>query len=189
MIAEQLKTLPVPLQRAIAVTPWRKLVADVAAKNSLDAERSEKLEMEVMLVMYGFEPEGDLAANIARELDLAPNVAKALEDDIDMRVFSVVLSTANDFAKEGGEETLQASSAPTPIEPPHDPKVFAEQPKSADAKPSINLVQPKAEEKPLDLTPAKTMDMISEKLSQVTASVSKPSSYPDGRDPYREPVL
>lgn len=177
LIDDQLKTLPVPLQRAIAITPWRKLVGEVAQKNSLDAEKSEKLEMEAMLVMYGFEAAHDLAANIARELGVDQSLAKKLEDEVEIRVFSVVLAKANSLAQES-EETLQS-----------EPAVINNELPVITNKPPINLIKPTPVQTPINLAPvAKPVNMIADKLGNVSASQSKPSQYPGGLDPYREPI-
>jgi hypothetical protein len=178
LIADQLATLPISLQRAIAQTPWRNMVADIAKANNLGADKSEALAMEAMFVMYGFENQRDLAANIARELQVDPSRARMLDDEINLKVFSVVLARANDLENQKGEETLQSA--------PELQTTGSKQPTTL--KPSINLIPPKPEVKPIDLLSSTFPKATEEKLTGPVIVPPQKNTYPDGKDPYREPI-
>lgn len=192
LIDDQFKTLPAPLQRAITLTPWRNLVGAVAKSNNLSQEQSQSLELESMLVMYGFESEDDFAGNVARELALDEARAKALASEVDQKVFAPVISKANELSQQGKGETLQTAPEAKPETQEIAPKVVVEPAKpitnnqSPITKPSINLIPPPPPaEKPLELKPK---SIVENKLSTPTVTPSVKSSYPSGQDPYREPI-
>lgn len=100
LIAEQLLTLPVALQRAIALTPWRSLVATVAGANQLQGDAMKSLEAETMLVIYRFESQDDFVGNLMRELSIDNTRATLLAGEVDKQIFAPILTKANEVAQE-----------------------------------------------------------------------------------------
>lgn len=107
---EQLKNLPLALQRAIALTPWRNFVTNVSKANNLNEDQSKNLETETLLVIYGFENQNDFTNNIIGELSLDVSRATAIAKEIENQVFTIVLSKANELNTVGEEETLQSGN-------------------------------------------------------------------------------
>jgi hypothetical protein len=206
LIKEQFESLPEPLQRAITLTPWKELVRKVAQESNLDADKSQALETETMLVMYGFEPQAEFAKNIISELSIDSGGAGNISKSINEKVFSVVLAKAEELSQ-NTEPTLQSTS--TPEQKPETqeiaPTVVVEKAAPDTARPSINLIMPEPEEKlleapkpeasPVTLAPSqpvesKPANIVEEKLREVvTSSPQKMTAYPDGKDPYREPTI
>lgn len=198
LIEDQLKTLPQALQRAITLTPWRVLVKNIATANNLDEAKSESLETEAMLVIYGFQPQEELVANITREIAIDPVFASILDKEIDEKVFQVVLDKANEIAATEGEETLQ-SAASAPVEPLEEaPQIVVEPPKPGEAnQKSVNLIPPppeemkleppKAELSPSSLSPG-GKPPLEERKKLVPEMPDNKVHYQGGQDPYREPI-
>lgn len=183
-IEDRFKALPEPLQRAIALTDWKKNVAEIAKANNLSADQAQSLETEAMLVMYSFSPQEELQTNLARELNIEQARAKMLSDEVMLKVFSIVLAKADRLAKE--KDTLQtASTTPTMPEPASSPKVFEAKPGVEN--PPVNILPPKPKaEEPLELLPPK-VEPIKASLPEPPKKAANPA-YPDGVDPYRETV-
>lgn len=207
LIDEQLKSLPQSLQRAIALTEWRVITKNIATANNLDASKSENLETETMLVMYGFENQNDFPSNVARELEIDQVRADMIAREINEQVFTAVLDKANELESQKEGETLQ-SATPEPVkEPETTPNVVVEAPKPDDPnKKPINLIPPpvkeeeilleppKPESSPASLAPStpqpsspKPKDFEERKQSVPEMPSNKPH-YPTGNDPYREPI-
>lgn len=188
LIDDQLKTLPVQLQRAITLTPWRDLVRVVAKNNNLDAGKSESLEMETMLVIYGFEPQGDFSKNLMRELSIDPGRAGMIARNINDSVFSVVLKKANDLLALDQKDTLQSTPNIKPEAQELAPKVVVETSKfkTSITTPSINLIPPPPEEKLL--APLKPRPVAPPPAPVDTPAKPVNPHYAGSPDPYREQV-
>lgn len=188
LIKEQFERLPQPLQRAITLTPWKNLVEEIATSNNLDAE---SLETETMLVIYGFESQDDFAGNLTSELAIGADKSAALAKEIDVKIFSAVLEQANKFASEK-QETLQSTPEITPKTQEIAPMVVVEAAPTSpvgsggQAKAPINLIPPAPQvQKPIALTPP---NLPIERPSINIVEEKRPTAYPDGKDPYREPI-
>ncbi len=176
LIDEQFKILPEALQRAITLTPWRNTVYDLAKLNNLDSNKTEKLETEVMLVVYGFESQNDLVKNITDNLPTDITRAKLLVEKIDEQILSEILSQANKIESEGPKETLQ-SIVSTNTEP----------------KEGVSLASTVIVEKHSDLpmiveNKPKTSLTFEERKKLVPNLPDNKSHYADKIDPYREQI-
>ncbi|MBX4198841.1 hypothetical protein KW800_01005 [Candidatus Parcubacteria bacterium] len=205
LIQEQFKTLPQPVQRAISLTPWRKLTRGISIMNGLDEAKADSLETETMLIIYSFDSDDNFAANIARELGIDMSKAVTLAKEIEDKVFAVILAKATELAQKT-DETLQSMPDTKPATQEIAPRVVVEQ--SGASAPSVNRIPLEAPPQELKLEPPvmnasktslapanlpsmpadKPKDFITEKLTQVVASPSQSSKYPGGLDPYREPT-
>jgi hypothetical protein len=205
LVEKKFKELPVPLQRAITLTPWRKMVQDIAAAHNLDPEKFDDLETEAMLVMYGFQSQDDIVSNITTEVGVDKTQAEILAREIVTEVFRIVLEKAEKLSQET-TVTLQNVEENKPETQEIAPNVVVEAPKPE--RPSINLIQtpkeaeeklltpPKAEESPVTLAPApsnlpaaptpKPSNLIPEALTKTAPPEGKNPAYPGGKDPYRE---
>lgn len=184
-IEDQLKTLPVPLQRAIALTPWRSTVIEVANNNALSSDQAKSLEMETLFVIYGFESQNDFVSNLTRELGIDEVRSKALSLEIDSKIFSAILDKANELSVSEGTETLQNAVEQKLETQEITPRVVVEM---GENKPSVNLIQPPVVQAPIELKPKEPTNIVESKLREVVAVPKQTSSYPDGVDPYREPT-
>lgn len=206
LISDQLKSLPLYLQRAITLTSWRDLVKSVAVSNNLDVEKTKNLETEAMLVIYGFESEDDLPTNIARELTLETGPAKMIAQNVYDKVFAPVLAKAEEIKGSTDGDTLKSIPENTPETQEIAPRVVVEPVKpfdSAQGKPPINLISPMPEQPKLE-PPKPGASLASFSPTFPMAPMTKPQgpsdqrvletprvlpkSYPGGVDPYREQV-
>lgn len=170
LMEEQLKSLPLALQRAIALTPWRNFVTDVSRANNLNEDQSKYLETETMLVIYGFENQNDFTNNIVGELSVDISKATAIAKEIDNQVFTIVLSKANELNIAGKEETLQSGNEKDPNI--QTTTVIAERPN--------DLPMVVVGERP------KTALTFEERKKLVPNIPDNKVHYEGGKDPYRE---
>jgi hypothetical protein len=198
LIEEQLKTLPLAIQRAIKATPWKQIVQEIGRENALDLEQIASLEQETMLVLYAFEDPNDLLINISREVGVDEVRANIIAESVAKKVFLGI--------QEKSEEKTEPQLIPQTITKPIETPMQAPSP----VKPKVPEIAPGIlpkvvpEEKAHDTTPeerawmkmgggpelAKKIQVPPdiEKLKKESIKPPTPSAYQSGQDPYREPI-
>jgi hypothetical protein len=199
IIEEQFKTLSKSLQRAIAVSPWRNLIEEIAKANSLTPEQTEILERETLFVLYGFEPATDYIANIISELNIPINLAEKIAGEASDRIFEPIVTqkeetdnnkTGEDQAnqenymelikKDEGKEIIKVPDISLEIPPENHPQTVP-------GETAHDVLPPE---------PTRPVNVIDEKGDLETPStptgqgnpVRPATKYPEGADPYREPL-
>ncbi|MDO8589881.1 MAG: hypothetical protein Q7R69_01240 [bacterium] len=162
LIANQLKKLPEALQQAIRVVPWKSVVKEIALLNKLDLAQIVAVERETMFVIYGFEDEKNYLSNVMREAKLDEAMATTITAALNERVFKVIVNKVN----ESGPASQNAATNVPEIPP-------------------ANLPMIEKGEVVHDAAPTVTKEIKIEK-----SKVSLPDyRYPNGKDPYREPLV
>jgi len=90
LIEEQFKKLPLNLQSAIKLVPWKTLVSEVGKANALDSEQIASLEQETMLIIYGFEDPNDFIDSISREVGVENSIATTIANDIAEKILNQI---------------------------------------------------------------------------------------------------
>jgi hypothetical protein len=70
IIQEQFNSLPLAVRESVSRVPWKSKLQEISKGENLSAEQSRALETETLLILYGFIPSDDYAANIQQELGL-----------------------------------------------------------------------------------------------------------------------
>ncbi|MEK7461449.1 MAG: hypothetical protein AAB586_00020 [Patescibacteria group bacterium] len=165
LIEEQLKKLPPSLQRAIHTVPWKASVQEIGKANALDAEQIVSLEQETMFIIYAFEPPTDYIANIVREMGISEDIASKIAESVADKIFDPILQKNDEL-----EKTIKTESV-APVSVPEIPPII--------------LPMPPARQ---DL--ASSGQGVKAEIPTPTPKVSLPDyRYPDGKDPYREPLV
>ncbi len=172
LIQEQLKTLPIELQRAIALTPWRNFVGNVARANNLQGDSFKNLETEAMLVIYGFENQNDFVGNIMRELSLDISRATMIAGTVDKQVFSRISNKANELANEKPTDTLQSTQNNAIKSTTLAPSVTVEN--------DLPMIVPNEK--------AKVALTFEDRKKLVPSIPDNKHHYEGGKDPYREQI-
>lgn len=171
LIEEQWKILPPNLQQAINAVPWKSLVNEIALLNKLGFEQIAIVERETMFIIYGFENPEDYIENIVREAMIDEVTATTIAEAVNDKIFEVIASKV-----EGVEKTEKPTAENRPVpEIPLTNLPMVEEGEVAHSVPHIEQLITTSTPPPIKPEPAK---------------VSLPDyRYPDGKDPYREPLV
>jgi hypothetical protein len=90
LIQDKFKALPIEIKEALARTPWKERIADIAKREGLDDEKTTGLETETMLVLYGFTPVEEYNSNIMSEVGLESEVADRITKEVTDEVFAEI---------------------------------------------------------------------------------------------------
>lgn len=125
IIDKQLKSLPLPLQKAIAAVPWKTVVREIGATHSLNLLQIDILTRETMFILYGFEDPQSYPENLRRELIITQEKADKIADEVAERVLLVVGKKAEEFEKSPTApippKQMVGAFAPKPPNPPAPP--------------------------------------------------------------------
>lgn len=185
LMEKQFSKLPSNLQNAINAVPWKILVQEVGKANTLDVEQITSLEQETMFIIYGFEPPGDYISNIVREVGIPEETAEATAESVAEKIFNPILDKAeekndskpNIDVKVGVPEIApEVHPASVPGETAHNTTPEEKKFMNMESQSTINqeVSEPKNTNRESGTVP-QNQD-------------KKPISYPDGKDPYREPI-
>ncbi|MBV9159745.1 MAG: hypothetical protein JO019_04080 [Candidatus Kaiserbacteria bacterium] len=89
-LSERFKSLPKIVQDAITSASVEQHLRALAETHKLHIDQWALLENEVMLTLLGFQKTEDLAGNIAKEVGIDAEAARALADDISKVVFEPI---------------------------------------------------------------------------------------------------
>lgn len=200
IINEQWELLPIDIKAALTNVPWKTRVRDIAKREGLDEAKSLTLETETLLILYGFLPPETFEQNILTQLNIdeeqAERITKLVSNEIvadiekQLEMLSAlapeqeITQVARAPEKEGSTATSPSSSdkqAPgLPEIPPQTLPDVVEGQVAHD-----NMAQATPEAASALSTPKSIAE---QKLSQITPAPAQNPSYPDGKDPYREPI-
>lgn len=186
LIQEQLTKLPARLRGAIEATPWKPLVQEIGKENGLDPEQLSSLEQETMLIIYAFEPPESFVENIKNEAGVTEETALILAESIAEKIFDPILKKVGELRKEGSMPEKQSGGLPEI--PPEDLPAIVQNEKVHEVVNPLTTNNPEQQaniadnfQPPTNPEPQK----VAEKRPEIS---QKPSSYPSGQDPYREPL-
>lgn len=161
LIKEQWDKLSPELQKAIESIPWRNLIKEISQTNTLDAEQVAVLERETMFILYGLENPNDFIANITREVGISEEQALKIAEVVVEKIFEPIL------AKVEGAASKVTTALP-----------MVEEGERAHDVPHVETAaRPEA---PPPATPVRPEPKVQTPLPDYR--------YPEGSDPYREPL-
>jgi hypothetical protein len=207
LIKEHLSKLPKSLLRAIDSVPWQIELEKIARNLALGSDKFDVLERETMLVLYEFENPLDYAANLQRELGVSEDTALEISLEVLTSVFSKINSFVEKFESEPAvekkatpepEKLVEINSDLPVVAEEHVPLVVEKKPEppvnlpTAQAIPKVEAVPPKVSIPEIrtwktDIAPARQEEKKPEP-QKVQSTLTPVNHYPQGRDPYREPV-
>jgi hypothetical protein len=86
LIQDQFNSLPLDVKESISRVPWRERVEDIAKRESLDTDKASALEIETMLILFGFENPDNYTQNIVTQVEIdegmAERITKEVSDEI-----------------------------------------------------------------------------------------------------------
>lgn len=201
IIKDQLNSLPLDVRESISRVPWKDKIKYIAKREGLDEEKSIALETETMFILFGFLSFETYTENIMREVGLDQETASRISDSV---YNEIILEIQKQF--EMIEAISQKQKEPPEVEPPVPSKLPEQktetpliQKTTAVEIPPTNLpmIEPGEvvhDTKPQVATPVvKTEPAIPPQptIKPSTPTPPKPvnSHYPNGQDPYREPLI
>ncbi len=89
-LADQLSALPKVVQEAITSANTTEHLRKLATTQKLHLDQWQILENEVMLTLLGLQPIDELEANIVKEVDVSPEMARTLTEAISQEIFEPI---------------------------------------------------------------------------------------------------
>lgn len=89
-LAQRFAELPQSVQNAVTSADVEKKLRALSQKHKLHLDQWVLLENEIMLTLLGVEDPANMAANIAKEVRVTPEVAQAIVNDIATLVFAPI---------------------------------------------------------------------------------------------------
>ncbi|MAZ67269.1 hypothetical protein CL652_00670 [bacterium] len=90
VIEERFAELPESVQQAVTDASVEKKLRALAAKYKLHLDQWVLLENEIMLTLLGLEEPENMAANVAKEVQIKNDVAQKLVNDIALEIFKPI---------------------------------------------------------------------------------------------------
>lgn len=119
-LQEILDGLPETVRRTIHESGYENVVGELVQTHSLTAPQARLLELETLFVLAGLESAADFAESIERESELPHETARAIANDVGLRVFSPFrekLQALTTTKEESGAATELVSQKDTPDHP------------------------------------------------------------------------
>lgn len=177
LIVEQLKTLPLNLQQAIEVVPWKMLIQEIGKAELLNPEQIASLEQETMFIIYAFESPDDYIPNIVREVTISEELAYSIAEAVAEKVFDPI--------QKKSEEVPRKAAMKQPLT-----TAVSKGPKETIVAPTSVPPASAQDSQPPPKTPAGQAGMAMEIAQEIHPQISIPDyRYPEGNDPYREPLV
>lgn len=197
LIEEQLNKMPRELSEAIRSTSWQEVVRNVSKEFGLSEEKSVSLKQETAIILYAFDNPANLAKNISNEVGVPKEDAEKIAEALVNKVFLPIQEKADNKTQ--------------PPQPPQVPEIAPEihpmvEPSFAQGfggarKEEVHTVPPVEQpvpKTPFVPSPAPTPSVAPKAPVQepsqpeikphAEATKPLPTHYPQGQDPYREPV-
>ena len=173
IIQKQIQSAPKEIKNLLAGDTWSQVVNEMAQKNNFSDEQKTALENEVVFVLLGMELASDLRQNIQSSLLIAEVLAQQISSEISDKVLKSVEHLLPKEIEEDSEVTNQ--------EPQKQPESLLPEipPEDLPAVVPTNLPIGRNEQYAIDNGQKKEL----EKTVQPDQT-----SYPQGMDPYREPI-
>ncbi len=187
LIKEQLKSLPRPVQEAIASFDWAREVFDIGRKHALHVDEIGEIQTEVMLVVLGLISPKEFYDQMVSRIGIQEDQALEISDEVNTAVFMRIREfMKNYYAEEEKKGTVIAPSEKdvlhqAGIKLGDDPDEDDSAPTSEEDEVFVPIAQPKPAP-PVGPSPA---EEIKAKLADSAVFKNPPKNY---FDPYREPV-
>ncbi|PJA37034.1 MAG: hypothetical protein CO183_00345 [Candidatus Zambryskibacteria bacterium CG_4_9_14_3_um_filter_42_9] len=217
LIKEQFDKLPVVLQKSLKAVEWKSSVKEIAELNKLSPDQAEALERETMFILYGFENIDDYKTNLIREAGFDEVVAMTIAETVNEKVFDTVIAKVKELETTTNEtsasvDTLsqipeihypnlpvveqgETAHDAQPLKPEHnqiEPTKYVEQ---ISPKPSLNPAEKLSGMTSLIRDYERAEQRVKDQVQQKPEIKTEPEKvslpdyrYPNGKDPYREPL-
>ncbi len=162
------------MQQALNAVPWKSSVKEIAITNKMSFEQVEIVERETMFVLYGFESANDYISNMMREAQVNEEVATTIAKAVDERIFKAVALQL--------EAAPEEKPAPAPVPPPNLPQMIHN---------SLPMIEPGevVHDVPHVETKAPEVKVVQPATPPPVTTPALSNRYPEGFDPYREPLV
>ncbi len=191
ILQDQLRSVPKEIRAFLARDEWSNIVQKISQRNNFSAEQKTALENEVIFVLVGMDSRENFKENIRNTTGIQEFLAREIEYEIDENIFKKVESF---LSTETEAEPVQKISENKPVIP----EILTQQKVTAVEIPPANLPMIEPGEVVHDTKPQMTAPVIETKpdvlqptIKPSTSTPPKPinNHYPNGQDPYREPLI
>lgn len=192
LIAEQLRKLPSPLQKAIEVVPWKSSIKEIALSNNVPLDKIDAVEQETLVVVYEFDDPANYISNLVTQAGLEEGVAISIAETAAEKIFKKIYELAD---QNEAQEAQKSVLSPGPI----NKKEIAEQlaqrvqaAKQGGVRPAISIAPsnlPMAEKGKVahDVPPLKPT--VEKPVQPEQKEVAKPNVQTDTQEAKTAPVL
>ena len=178
LIEDQFKRLPEALQKALNVVSWSSTVKEIAVLNKLNFEQVGTVERETMFVIYGFEKPEDYIGNVMREAQIDETTAITIAEAVNEKVLNVIALKAEEFEKQ--------QPVAVPVSVPEIPPVNLP---AVEPGETAHAVEPLKESEKMPAQKPVTEDPKQAWARKPWSASEQAYKYPDGKDPYHEPLV
>ncbi|MHB0978318.1 MAG: hypothetical protein ACYC1K_02885 [Minisyncoccota bacterium] len=201
IIQDQLNSLPLDVRESISRVPWKNKIKDIAKREGLDEEKSTTLETETMFILFGFLSFDTYTENIIREIGLNEETANRISDSVYNEIVLEIQKQFEMIEAISHKEIpkMEIPTQPKITEPKIETPAITPTPKTTTIEiPPANLPMIEPGEVVHDTKPQTAPPVVETKptIPQPVQKSSIPvppkpanSHYPDGQDPYREPLI
>lgn len=204
LIKEQLKSLPRPVQEAVASFDWAREVFEVGRAHTLHVDQIGQIQTEVMLVVIGLISPKDFHDQMISRIGINEDQALEIADEVNERVFvpirefmknyyaeeekkgTEIVPSERNVLRNAGISLGDEPEEPAPqIEKAKETKFSSEDDEEEFITPEKDMVAMASPLKPVTPIVAPVIPDIAAKLQSSEVFKTKSSNY---LDPYREPV-
>lgn len=100
MLNEEIENLPDYVQDSMARLDWMDRIVQVAAKHRLNAKQTERLVIEIALVMVGLADPGLMYNEITQNIGVSDQIARKIIEDITSHVFTPLQEILEDITRD-----------------------------------------------------------------------------------------
>lgn len=207
LLDERIRDLPPAVMVAIKNVPWVEKVAKIAKENNLDSEKTDSFAMETAILVFGMESPEKYPLNLAQQVGLDDGLVIKISKEVENEILAPIskalekteqssgLKLTTEAKKDKGENVLEKEESGKALEATTVPEIAPEIHPMIEEGETVHDVPHK---EPTSQTPAPAQPTPAEKESQKIPEnlPVKPTPitplpdyrYPDGQDPYREPL-
>jgi len=187
IIQDTFNSLPIGVKEALARAQWKQRVRQIALDNTLGAEKSQFLETETLLVLYGLEPPENYISNIIDGVELSEEQAEKIADE----VFDKIIMEVERQLKTIDATTHKKDAETNESEPPANIKQEAEhlsnnKTTTIEIPPNtLPMIEPGEGVHDTVVSEVRSKE---QEVGGTDAEVRKNQNTYGGADPYREPI-
>lgn len=115
-IQDKFETLPKELQDAVTSPDINNKIQEIGARHELHIDQIGELVDQIGLVMLGLEKSSNFVTDTSARLSIGPKEAKAIADDINKEIFSIIREKMRDIEEGTEKEAATAETAISSVE-------------------------------------------------------------------------
>lgn len=198
-IQERLAQLPESVRRAIKNINYTAQVQSLMQKHNLRLDQAGIVDREIMLVLLGLEHPDKLFSNLMREGGLSKDVAVAIAEDLNEKIFKAIRHELVETYDKGKmlEEIFDGKPAAVSEKPLPTPGISASTPIIVPQTPTQPVTPTNTPSQPNTIAKTKLEQSFHIPTQTATISLGAPAMTPQASaqplkrrevDPYREPI-